>query len=273
MRFDAKVGAIDSIAYPALELAAKGFEVMAATDCLNFGNPEQKEIMSQFVATIEGLSAQCEALSAPIISGNVSFYNETMGENITSTPATGLVGLANGVDRLPHDQFQNKNSEVFLLSAEQLVFNGQWAEMNSVRAAGAGQIDVEKQAEFVALTRDLVRAVDLEATRVVGKFGLGYALARMCNGRLGFLAESQVLSSTDWFLEKLYQVILVVDADQALSLRKTFEKLKLNQNAKLQRIGQIVDDRFSLGDVVDCRVSDIQASYQKPWEVLIAGLS
>ena len=92
MRMDAQIGGIDSVAYPSLELAAKGFMPLAVTDCLNFGNPENPEIMSEFVASVEGMSAQCQELETPIISGNVSFYNETLNTNITSTPSTGIRG-------------------------------------------------------------------------------------------------------------------------------------------------------------------------------------
>ncbi|MGE3760499.1 MAG: phosphoribosylformylglycinamidine synthase subunit PurL, partial [Pseudobdellovibrionaceae bacterium] len=90
MRTDAKTGAHDAILYPSLQMAAKGCEAVGVTDCLNFGNPEKPEIMSEFVASIEGLSEMARVLEAPIVSGNVSFYNETLGQNITSTPATGV---------------------------------------------------------------------------------------------------------------------------------------------------------------------------------------
>jgi phosphoribosylformylglycinamidine synthase len=87
MRFDARVGGLDAVAYPAFELALKGFETLAVTDCLNFGNPERENVMSEFVAALDGMNGICAALQAPIISGNVSFYNETMGKGITPTPA------------------------------------------------------------------------------------------------------------------------------------------------------------------------------------------
>ena len=78
MRMDAEIGGFDDAAfYPALELSAKGFEPLALTDCLNFGNPEKPAIMSEFVASVEALASAAKVLDAPVISGNVSFYNET----------------------------------------------------------------------------------------------------------------------------------------------------------------------------------------------------
>jgi phosphoribosylformylglycinamidine synthase subunit PurL len=114
MRMDAQIGGADSVLYPSLELAAKGFQPLAVTDCLNFGSPENRTIMSEFVASLEAMSAACEALDAPIISGNVSFYNETLGQNITSTPATGVVGLRDNLNDIPKGTFSGAGDDIFI---------------------------------------------------------------------------------------------------------------------------------------------------------------
>ena len=67
-------------------MVSRGFEPLACTDCLNFGNPEKKEIMSQFVACVESMAQACENLSIPVISGNVSFYNEYLNQKYHSNP-------------------------------------------------------------------------------------------------------------------------------------------------------------------------------------------
>jgi phosphoribosylformylglycinamidine synthase len=74
-------------------LSCVGADPIAITDCLNFGNPERPEIMGQFVGAIEGMNAACRAFDYPVVSGNVSLYNETNGEAIPPTPAVGGVGL------------------------------------------------------------------------------------------------------------------------------------------------------------------------------------
>src|SRR5690606_13729317 len=73
MRLDTRIGAADSVLHPSLKLAVKGFKPLAVTDCLNFGNPENSEIMSQFVTSVETISEACRTLDTPVISGNVSF--------------------------------------------------------------------------------------------------------------------------------------------------------------------------------------------------------
>ena len=70
-----------------------GAKPLAITNCLNFGNPEQPHIMNQIVETIQGMKIICEELDLPVVSGNVSLYNETSGVNIAPTPVVGIVGL------------------------------------------------------------------------------------------------------------------------------------------------------------------------------------
>jgi phosphoribosylformylglycinamidine synthase subunit PurL len=109
MKVDAYIGGLDAVYYPALQMALQGSKVLAVTDCLNFGNPQKKEIMSEFVASVDGISEASKKLNAPVISGNVSFYNETEQQNIISTPATGLVGIRSDVEDLWSNQFTTAN--------------------------------------------------------------------------------------------------------------------------------------------------------------------
>lgn len=85
----------------ALNVAVTGARPMAVVDNLNFGNPEQPEVMWQFTESVEGISVACEALGLPVVGGNVSFYNEGGGSNIHPTPVVGLLGLADPVPRHP----------------------------------------------------------------------------------------------------------------------------------------------------------------------------
>ena len=90
---DPVMGGKQAVAETWRNLTAVGAQPLAITDNLNFGNPERPEIMGQFVGAIEGIGAACTALDVPVVSGNVSLYNETNGEAILPTPAIGAVGL------------------------------------------------------------------------------------------------------------------------------------------------------------------------------------
>jgi phosphoribosylformylglycinamidine (FGAM) synthase-like enzyme len=87
------------------------------TDCLNFGNPEKVAIMSEFVASVEALAQVAEVFDSPVVSGNVSFYNETQDENIVSTPAVGVIGLRKEVLGIPPDSIQDLSGK-YVLSVE-----------------------------------------------------------------------------------------------------------------------------------------------------------
>ncbi len=112
---DPKLGAMHAVAEAARKVAAVGAEPVAATNCLNFGNPEKPEIMAQFSAAIDGLSEACIALGTPITGGNVSLYNETRGVGIYPTPVLGVVGVMEDVSRAVPSSFQRAGDAVLLL--------------------------------------------------------------------------------------------------------------------------------------------------------------
>jgi len=96
---DPKRGAAIAVAECARSIAATGARPLAVTDCLNFGSPEKPEVMEQFALSVEGISEACLALDTPVVSGNVSFYNETEGRAILPTPTIGMIGLLEDVEK------------------------------------------------------------------------------------------------------------------------------------------------------------------------------
>jgi phosphoribosylformylglycinamidine synthase len=114
---DPKLGAMHAVAEAARKVACTGATPVAATNCLNFGNPEKPEIMAQFSATIDGIAEACTALGTPITGGNVSFYNETRGEGIYPTPVMGIVGILDDVSKAVPAAFQNVGERVLLLQS------------------------------------------------------------------------------------------------------------------------------------------------------------
>ncbi len=280
--WDASEGGKDSVIYPSLELSAKGFLPLAVTDCLNFGNPEKPEIMSQFVAAVEGMSEACEALDTPVISGNVSFYNETQGVNIISTPATGLVGLKPHLEDIPKSHFTQAGSQIYLLRCEQLRVSGQVSIKEEREMKGCGTVDPKAAAQFCKLTRELSQFSGVESTRVCGKFGLAYALARMCTSHLGFsvnrgsfLGEKEM--SAHWFTETLYEVIFVVEKSQAQAFAKKWATLRSQETrsqefgregakSQLWRLGEVLEKKVQFEGESEFDVSLILQNYEKSWE-------
>ena len=112
---DPKLGAMHAVAESARKVAMSGAKPVAATNCLNFGNPEKPEIMAQLSAAIDGISEACTALGTPITGGNVSLYNETRGEGIYPTPVLGIVGILDDVTKAVPDHFQQEGDAILLL--------------------------------------------------------------------------------------------------------------------------------------------------------------
>src|SRR2546425_6091564 len=108
-------GAMLAVAEAARNVACAGARPLAATNCLNFGNPERPAIMWQFAKAVEGIGAACRALDVPITGGNVSLYNETDGKAIYPTPIIGVVGLLEHADRVVASRFRETGDAIVLL--------------------------------------------------------------------------------------------------------------------------------------------------------------
>lgn len=262
MRMDVREGAKDAAFYPALELAAKGFEPLALTDCLNFGNPEKPELMTELVAAIEGLAEASKALQAPVISGNVSLYNETLNKNVTSTPSTGWVGLRPNLDQIPDDRFQSVGNEIWRVSLPMLEFNGQWADKEN-RPEFTGEIDSSRAAQLVKNLTEIARSRQVKSSRVVGKFGRPYVLARMSLGGKGAQITAPLFESGQAWTEPLYEVIFEAEPGSSV-----LEKLKTESQLSalvVEKIGEVIESELRLGDV-SVSLKDIETAYHSGWK-------
>jgi len=114
---DPRLGAMHAVAEAARNVACTGATPIGGTNCLNFGNPEKPHIMWQFSQVIDGITKACEELEIPITGGNVSFYNETLGEGIYPTPVLGIVGLLEDVRKAVWPDFREPGRAIVLLRA------------------------------------------------------------------------------------------------------------------------------------------------------------
>jgi phosphoribosylformylglycinamidine synthase len=285
MRFDARVGGADAIAYPALELALKGFEPLAVTDCLNFANPEKEQVMSEFVAALSGMNAICAGIEAPIISGNVSFYNETMGKGISPTPSTGLVGLRPSVENLPLSHFALAGEKVYLLRLPGLAIGGLRQEMAEGKIQGFGHLEVERVSQFIRLARELSFAPGLTASRLVGKFGLAYALARMTIEKgIGARVSDDALKKVrtvsgagTLFEEHLYEAVLTVRAEKEEEFLQAFAMVKGRApgglDVQLSLLGETEAGRLAIGSFMSVEAAALSESYHKGWRTHFESLA
>jgi phosphoribosylformylglycinamidine synthase subunit PurL len=110
-----RLGAMHAVAEAARNVACSGARPIAATNCLNFGNPEKPEVMWQFSEVIDGLTAACNALGTPITGGNVSFYNETLGKSVYPTPVIGMLGVLEDASHVLKMAFREEGDAIVLL--------------------------------------------------------------------------------------------------------------------------------------------------------------
>ncbi len=165
-------------------LTATGAEPLAATDNLNFGNPERPEIMGQFVKAIEGIGEACRVLEFPIVSGNVSLYNETNGRGILPTPTIGGVGLLPEWNKSVGIGFVAENQPILLIGgpAERGTHLGQSIYLRDLfdrRDGDAPHVDLAAEKKTGDFVRKLIRSGVVTACHDLSDGGLGVALAEM----------------------------------------------------------------------------------------------
>ena len=176
-------GGKQAVAEAYRNISATGATPLAITNCLNFGNPERPEIMGQFVECLEGMGAACEALDFPVVSGNVSLYNETNGQGINPTPAIGGVGLIEDYEKAVGNAFTQSNQYIFVLGKTEghlgsSLYQRFILQDDAIYAPPSVDLELErKHGEFV---RDLIDAGIVNAVHDISDGGLLVAVAEMC---------------------------------------------------------------------------------------------
>lgn len=165
-------------------LTATGALPLAATDNLNFGNPERPEIMGQLVHAIKGIGEACRALDFPIVSGNVSLYNETNGQGILPTPTIGGVGLIDDWSKMARVRFAAENEEIFLVGGPRELGThlGQSAYLRDLHGRNEGpapHVDLAHEKAVGDFVRRLIRSGVATAVHDCSDGGLGVAIAEM----------------------------------------------------------------------------------------------
>jgi phosphoribosylformylglycinamidine synthase subunit PurL len=193
-------GAQLAVAECCRNLSVTGAEPVAATNCLNFGNPERPEIMAQLVEAIEGMADACRFFDTPITGGNVSLYNETLGEGIYPTPVIGIVGIMRTAEPVGM-AFKNPGRRVLLLGGlgecDDVRFGGsQYAKAVLKRIWGLPPaLDLDREKRLQQAVREIVRERLVESAHDLSDGGLAVALAESSFGPAGVGARLELDSS------------------------------------------------------------------------------
>ena len=253
---DPKLGAMHAVAESARNVACTGATPIAATNCLNFGNPEKPHIMWQFSQTIDGMTKACEELETPITGGNVSFYNETLGEGIYPTPVIGVVGILEDVHKAVGSHFRQTGRALLILcGGEPGDASDVEAEFGSSEYAKEvlGQIwgfppslELEKEA---ALQKAIVEMIGLglvESAKDCSEGGIAVTLAECSFGR-GVGAEVDLSSyglvpEFVLFGEDASRILISCDPANVGRIQEVAAKFGISAEA----IGNAIPEKFEI---------------------------
>jgi phosphoribosylformylglycinamidine synthase II len=184
-------GAMLAVAEAARNVACSGARPLAATNCLNFGNPERPAIMWQFAKAVEGIGTACRALDVPITGGNVSLYNETDGNAVYPTPTIGVVGLLEHADRVVGRRFQESGDAIILLGEGHGELGGSeyLKVMHDLVRGVPPELDLDAERALQALLVTLADERLMRSAHDCSDGGLAVTVAECCFDTIGIGAE------------------------------------------------------------------------------------
>jgi phosphoribosylformylglycinamidine synthase len=274
-----KLGAMHAVAEAARNVSCTGATPVAATNCLNFGNPEKPEIMWQFSQVIDGLTEACSALETPITGGNVSLYNETLGEGIYPTPVVGIVGIIENVDRAMTFHFRQPDRDIFILSGCETAepVRGEAAFGSSEYAKEVfGEIwgvppalDLKQEAALQKCLRELIQARSIESAHDISDGGLAVAAAESAFplkvGAEISLNSNGVFAEALLFGEDATRVLITCDQKNAENIKRT----ALQWGLQAVRVGRTVPEKLEIRIDDSLVVSAAVSELRQVWDTAL----
>lgn len=257
-----KVGASLAVATSGRKVAMSGAKPLAITDCLNYANPENPEIMWQFMMGCEGIKEACKELNTPVVSGNVSLYNDSDGINIHPTPAIVCVGV-NENKNLP--SIFKSGVSVYLVGETNGVFAGSLYQtvINNELGGELPEIDFEKEKALWDLIISQNKDNNLEFANSVGIGGIAITLAKMAAvSNIGGEFKTNFENENFIFDESFSRAIIGVKDEEK------FKKEALNLGLKVLKLGVSGGDKFILDDM-SFSIDKLREIYFKTLEKLI----
>lgn len=229
-------------------LSAVGATPLAITDNLNFGNPQRPEIMGQFVRAIEGIGEACRALEFPVVSGNVSLYNETNGEGILPTPTIGGVGLLADWTQMAKLEFADEGDVIILVGNTgthlgQSIF---LREVHGLEAGPAPKVDLEKERRNGVFVRSQIVDGAVTACHDISDGGLLVAIAEMAmaGGKGADLSKLASLDAESLFGEDQARYVLTARPEKVATILANAADAKVCAS----QIGNVGGEELKLGD-------------------------
>lgn len=243
-----QLGAAAAVMESGRNVAMTGAVPKAITDCLNFGNPQNPEVMWQFKESCEGIKNACRALNTPVIGGNVSLYNETNGVSVFPTPSIAMVGVNEDAQNVLPSKLQESGNILYLLGDTYSEFGGSlYLKKLYGKVAGVHpKVDFEKELALWNTVIEANRAKLLKSAKDVNLGGVAISLAKMAVvGNIGVEANISLNDSKDIFSESLSRAIVEVNPKNC----EEFEKLASKNRVSYVAIGRTGGDKFIINDI------------------------
>ena len=245
-------------------LTCVGADPIAITDCLNFGNPERPEIMGQLVGCIQGMNEACKALNYPVVSGNVSLYNETNGVAIPPTPAVGGVGLIPDTSVMT-SLSTAKEGDVLLLVGDMTGWLGASLYLREIEGREVGApppinfADEIRNGDYV---RKLIRLRRVNAVHDCSDGGLALAAAELClSSNIGAALTHiypHIPLHAYMFGEDQGRYLLAVEPNSANPILSTASGLDI----PVQKVGTVGGQHFNIANTVDISLDKLRTAHE-----------
>ena len=264
-----ETGGAQAVAESWRNLVATGATPLAITNCLNFGNPERPDIMGQFVGAIEGMAEACRALDYPVVSGNVSLYNETNGKGILPTPAIGGVGLINDLEKRAAASFGAEGHALILVGETNMAELTQSLYAKTIHGQTDGPppaVDLSIEKRNGEAVRRLIETGEVTHCHDLSDGGLGVALAEMAlaaniGAEISLEAKRPIAAL---FAETQARYVLSVpNADTILATLA-------DQTVPATLLGTAGGDRLIIKDVLDLSIAEIREAHESFLTALMA---
>ncbi|MHB1131883.1 MAG: phosphoribosylformylglycinamidine synthase subunit PurL [Chloroflexota bacterium] len=269
---DPRRGGAIAVAEAARNLACVGARPLAITNCLNFGNPEKAEIYYQLSEAIDGMSEACRFLEMPVVSGNVSLYNETKGEAVLPTPVVGALGLLDDAARHVGQSFRVTGDVVALLGplGEELGASEYLSVIHGLTAGQVPMLDLDVEKRVQECCRQAVAGGIVHSAHDCAEGGLAVTLAECClSGGLGARCDVPVRGRWDaaLFGESQSRIVVSLAADRWDALAQIATDL----DVPLTRLGEVGGEQLFVGQWFGLPLSDLEFAWRGALPRLLSG--
>jgi phosphoribosylformylglycinamidine synthase subunit PurL len=259
-------GGAHAVAEAARNVSCVGAEPLAITNCLNFGNPEDPGVYYQMQQAVAGMTAACNALGIPVISGNVSLYNESGSTAIFPTPTVGIVGRLEDVNRHASMAFQGGGTIYLLGQGTASIGGSEYLENIHGKTAGPPPaLDLDFEVALQKTVREMISSGIVSVAHDTSEGGLAVALAESCiHGNSGIAADLSGLSVQNGgridqllFGEAASRILIEVEPEQVEAVEQRLEEAGIQS----WKIGTTGGDQFSIRGVIDLPLQEVHDSW------------